>query len=92
MQSTCLACGHEANIVDGPPLEHSVIKCSECQARTAYGTLATRVVVEPSARNGHPMMRFRFQDPTTKEDMHAHDLDPQHAFLIAQAIISMVRP
>lgn len=92
---TCPGCGdtHEAPHGDPDFLLRDVSKCSVCDARIVYGELAPRVVVEPGAfPGGQPAMVFRVQDPLTKADVHVMKLDPQHAFLIAQAIISMVRP
>lgn len=95
---TCPACGdtHEAPGGDVDFLAKGITRCSVCDARVVYGELAPRVVVEPSsvdtAVGSKDFMRLRFQDPTTKADVFVRDLDPQHAFMIAQAIISMVRP
>ena len=95
---TCPACGdtHGAPEGDAAFLSRGISRCSVCDARIVYGELAPRVVIEPSSVatpvGPKDFMRLRFQDPATKEDVFVRDIDPQHAFMIAQAIISMVRP
>lgn len=95
---TCPACGdsHAAPGGDADFLAHNIVRCDACQARIVYGELAPRFVIEPATVTTpcgpKDFMRLRVQDPVTKEDVYAHDIDPQHAFMIAQTIISMVRP
>ncbi len=95
---TCPCCGdsHAAPNGDADYLKRAISRCDVCDARIVYGELATRVVVEPTTvetfAGPKDFLRLRFQDPKTKADVFASDVDPHQAFLIAQAIISMVRP
>lgn len=92
---TCPGCGdtHAAPHGDAEYLLHMVSRCDLCDARIVYGELAPRLVVEPSTfENGAPAMAILIQDFKTREVLHELKLDPQHAFLLAQSIISMVRP
>jgi hypothetical protein len=89
--ATCPACGdtHQAS----EDLTQMIARCSLCDARIVYGELAPRIVVEPGTfANGMPAMLIRVQDAKTKDAVHEMKIDPHHAFLLAQAIIGMVRP
>ena len=90
---TCLACAHAANVGPGPAPSESLFVCGECNARMVYGELAPRLCVEPCRlAGGFQGIRVRVQDPITKADMHAIDLDPQHAAILAKNILSLVIP
>jgi hypothetical protein len=95
---TCPACGdaHAAPNGDADFLRRGISRCTLCDARIVYGELAPRVVVEPARfrtiDGSRPAFRVAVQDPKTKTVVHEMLLDPQHAFLLAQSIISMVRP
>lgn len=89
----CLACAHEAPLAAGPPPSESILVCSECGARMPFGKIAQRVVVEPFVDDeGRSWVRYRFQDPITKQDVHVVDLDMLHAAHLAKATISLVIP
>lgn len=91
----CPACGdtHDAPGGDRDFMVKSISRCDVCDARIVYGALAPRVVIEPGTfDNGAPAFVLLAQDPKTRAVVHEMKLDPQHAFLLAQAIISMVRP
>lgn len=93
----CPACGDAHEAPDGDPLylERNIVKCSECCARIVYGKLALCIVPEPhdieTTMGVKPGFKIRFQDPKTREDLFVAHIDPQHAFLLAQAIIASVR-
>jgi hypothetical protein len=89
----CLACDHVAPADGGAAPEDGIFACHECGARMPYGKLAPRVVVEPFVDDkGRSWVRHRVQDARTKEEVHAFDLDPQHAAMFAKAILSLVIP
>jgi hypothetical protein len=93
LATKCLACGHEASLTDGAPPSESVLVCSECGARMPFGRLAPRIVVEPFTDDeGRTWVRYRFQDPISKIDVHVADIDGQHAAMLAKATISLVIP
>ncbi len=95
---TCPCCGdtHAAPGGDSRFLERGISKCDVCGALIVYGEVAPKVVVEPSTFDTpfgpQPAFILRTVDRKTNEVLHELKQDPQSAFLIAQAIISMVRP
>lgn len=91
MNVTCLACGHTANVADGPAFEDSCLRCDECGARMSFGKLMPRVVVEPyiDERNIR-WLRRRFQDPKTMADLFVVDVDAKYAETEAKNILSLV--
>lgn len=90
--TTCPCCGH-TSAGDPEAVLATITRCTVCDARIVYGSPAPRVVVEPgSFAGGQPAIVVRVQDPLTKADLTRLELDPNHGFLLAQAIISMVRP
>lgn len=95
---TCPACGdeHAAPGGDADFLKRDIVRCDVCSARIVYGELAPRVVVEPvtvdTIVGPKEFMRLCIQDPKTKAVVFDRPIDPQHAFMIAQTIITMVRP
>lgn len=95
---TCPACKdtHSAPEGDADFLAKNVTRCSICDAHIAYGELVPPCVIEPASFNTafgeRPAFSIRFQDPVTKAELFSYKADPRHAFQIAQAIISMVRP
>lgn len=91
MHVVCLACGHAAD-VPGPPPEESILVCGECNARVSFGRLMPRVVVEPNVSDHRRWLRLRFQDASTKLDVHVVDLDAQYAASLAKNILSLVIP
>jgi hypothetical protein len=90
---TCRACGHTASVhLPGVPDEH-ILRCDECGARTAYGTLMPRIVVEPFIdERGRQWCRKRYQDATTRQDLYVVDVDPQYAAMEAKNVLSLVIP
>lgn len=96
---TCLACGHVDNVPRTAAIEdeaffaEGIFFCNECNARMVYGELAPRIVVEPyTDGRGHVFVRQRIQDPITKADTSVTDLDPQHAVMMAKALLALVVP
>lgn len=95
---TCPGCGDVSTAPDGDEhfLTKTISRCSKCGVRIVYGELAPRPVVEPASFSTvfgpRPAIMLRFQDPVTKADVYAAKLDPEAAFLVGQAIISLVRP
>lgn len=90
MASSCPACGGASNIA--VPIESGIFVCDDCNARVAYGEICPRIVVEPSQfPNGAPMLSVRIQDQVTKVPVFDLKMDPQHAFMLAKAIISLVQ-
>jgi hypothetical protein len=95
---SCPACGDTHAAPNGDPLflQKNVSRCDVCDAHIVYGEIAPKVVVAPdefaTVDGPKPAMLVRFQDRITGEDHHSVKLDPRHAFLVAQSIISLVRP
>jgi hypothetical protein len=95
---TCPGCGDVTAAPNGDPefLAKTIARCHECGVRIVYGELGPRPVVEPgefSTKYGpRPALLFRFQDAATQQDVYVAKLDPEAAFLLAQAAISLVRP
>lgn len=80
---------------ESPVALHEIgdFRCDACGARTVYGRLMPRVVVEPT-RGEHDLMwiRIRRQDPSSRADVHEPlDLDPKMAVELAKNILSLVR-
>lgn len=94
----CPVCGdsHAAPNGDADYLLRNVSRCDLCDARIVYGKVAPKLIVEPSTFDTQlgprPALLVKVQDVETKATLLEQKLDPQHAFLLAQAIISMVRP
>jgi len=91
---TCPACGAK-ELVRGEPValeDVGEFRCDECGARTVFGCLMPRVVVEPM-KGAHDMLwiRTRIQDPKTREDVHVLDLDPKMAVELTRNILALVR-
>lgn len=91
MNVTCMACAHTAHAPGLAP-EESILVCDECNARMSFGRLMPRISVEPHVDGHRRWLRLRFQDPTTKADVHIADLDPQLAASVAKNILSLVIP
>jgi len=95
---TCPVCDdtHAAPGGDSQFLARGISRCSICDARIVYGDPAVRVIDEPSTFDTidgpKPAILIRFQDPKTKAELFSVKLDPAHAFLHAQSLLSMVRP
>lgn len=88
---TCPVCG-DVSTPKGIDPKTCVSRCDICDSRLVYGEPAPRLVVEPSAfDNQAPAFVLKIQDPKTKSETISVKIDPQHAFLLAQSIISMVR-
>lgn len=94
----CLACEDKSVVLVAQehaanPLQHSIFTCSECGARIAYGTLETKVVIEPYLDEaGRQWVRKRYQDFRTREELFVVDLDPQYAAMEAKNVLSLVIP
>lgn len=97
---TCPACGveeiaHASSPGEGVIALHDVgdFRCDACGARTVYGRLMPRVVVEPvRGERDLVWIRVRRQDPKTKEDVcEPLDLDPKMAVMLAKNILSLVK-
>jgi hypothetical protein len=58
----------------------------------SFGRIMPRIVVEPHVDEHRRWLRLRFQDPTTKADVHVADLDAQYAASVAKNILSLVIP
>ena len=95
---TCPACGvEEVFMHDGgnPPPLHEIgeFMCNACSARSVYGKLMPRIVVEPAKEEtrGLLMVKLRFQDPRTRKDIYVTDpIDPKLAASLAKNILSLV--
>lgn len=93
MKITCQACAHEAEVDGVTDPAREVLRCDECGARAAFGTLLPCVIVEPHEdERGVRWLRRRFQDPRTRVDLYVVDLDPQYAASEAKNILSLVLP
>lgn len=101
MQSTitCSACGHAyaLDVPDGTSeqafFESNVFKCTECGARTSYGKLMPRIVIEPFYDDrGVGWLRRKYLDAKTNELLFQIDLDPQYAAMQAKNELSLVIP
>lgn len=70
--------------------EVGLFSCNRCGARVVHGVVMPRVVVEPfrDAR-GFVWVRYRFQDPKTKADVHVVDLDPKFAAQVSTNALSL---
>lgn len=93
----CLACDHVAEVsIEEPtahPIDDGIFKCHECGARMVYGELAPRIVVEPHVtKNNQKLLRVRFQNQKTLEEVFVCDLDPQFAASLCKNILSLVLP
>ena len=96
---TCLACGHADAVQHNSELDDraffasEIFRCSECNARMAFGKLMPRIVVEPyEDARGIRWLRRRYQDPKTREDLFVVDIDPQYAAMDAKNALSLVIP
>lgn len=95
---SCPACDDKQPAPGGDEnfFARNVAHCTNCSARIAYGELAPRIIVQPGTVDTidgpRSVFMIHFQDPKTRQDIHVEKLDPQYAFLLAQNIISLVRP
>lgn len=60
----CPKCGHQDT--SPTPLSEAVFRCSECEARIAYGEIMPRVALVPSADGRWFTLRFE-NGPTISE-------------------------
>jgi hypothetical protein len=88
-QLICGQCGHADAVPDDP--EKSLYKCSECGARTAFGTLMARVTHIPHADRRFVVAKFEHGGGEKRVEV-AFALDREYGAEIALDLLSVCDP
>lgn len=84
-------CGHTFDVVDAGPIADGIYKCDQCNVRWVYGEPGPRTVVSPAHDDkGRAFITLAIQDPITKAERMAIDLDPQFVVLLAADLLALI--